>query len=51
MSPLTKEQNLLVKQRAPAWQIKIADFGLSKRIVEHNSSLRTQAGTPGMPSM
>ncbi|CAK1356379.1 unnamed protein product [Cercospora beticola] len=42
-----KPQNLLVVQGGPAWHVKIADFGLSKRLVEDLSSLRTVAGTAG----
>ncbi|GIZ41070.1 hypothetical protein CKM354_000438600 [Cercospora kikuchii] len=41
-----KPQNLLVVQTGPVWQIKIADFGLSKRVFEDLSSFCTAAGTP-----
>ncbi|KAK4555158.1 hypothetical protein LTR86_007924 [Recurvomyces mirabilis] len=41
-----KPQNLLVFNKAPRWHIKLADFGLSKRIVAEATSLRTSAGTP-----
>ncbi|PPJ60976.1 hypothetical protein CBER1_02014 [Cercospora berteroae] len=42
-----KPQNLLVYRPRPHWHIKIADFGLSKRVAESFSSLHTQAGTQG----
>ncbi|PPJ54314.1 hypothetical protein CBER1_06135 [Cercospora berteroae] len=42
-----KPQNLLVVQQGPAWRVKIADFGLSKRLIRDLSSLRTVAGTAG----
>ncbi|KAK4574843.1 hypothetical protein LTR86_001685 [Recurvomyces mirabilis] len=41
-----KPQNMLVFSKAPHRQIKLADFGLSKRIVENATFLRTDAGTP-----
>ncbi|KAK5631506.1 hypothetical protein RRF57_007220 [Xylaria bambusicola] len=39
-----KPQNILVLRDRPDWWVKIADFGLSKR-VEGNTALRTQVGT------
>ncbi|GIZ43255.1 hypothetical protein CKM354_000648700 [Cercospora kikuchii] len=42
-----KPQNLLVHRPRPQWQIKIADFGLSKRVAENLSSLHTHVGTQG----
>ncbi|PIA92755.1 Serine/threonine-protein kinase cds1 [Cercospora beticola] len=42
-----KPQNLIVCRPRPRWHIKIADFGLSKRVAESFSSLHTQAGTQG----
>lgn len=44
---LRLSQNLLVVACGPHWQVKIADFGLSKGIADQLSSLRTVAGTPG----
>ncbi|KAK3678205.1 hypothetical protein LTR78_002301 [Recurvomyces mirabilis] len=41
-----KPQNMLVFSKAPHWRIKLADFGLNKRIVENATFLRTDAGTP-----
>ncbi|KAI1421312.1 kinase-like domain-containing protein [Xylaria sp. FL1777] len=40
-----KPQNILVRRGRPEWWVKIADFGLSKRL-ESNTALRTQIGTP-----
>ncbi|KAF1826645.1 Pkinase-domain-containing protein, partial [Dissoconium aciculare CBS 342.82] len=42
-----KPQNLLIAQGGPQWKIKIADFGLSKRLTQDASSLRTVVGTAG----
>lgn len=39
-------QNLLVASQGPQWWVKIADFGISKRVVDEVTSLRTQVGTP-----
>ncbi|GIZ39637.1 hypothetical protein CKM354_000301200 [Cercospora kikuchii] len=42
-----KPANLLVVRTGPRWQVKITDFGLSKRIIRDLTSLRTQCGTQG----
>ncbi|SMQ44881.1 unnamed protein product [Zymoseptoria tritici ST99CH_3D7] len=42
-----KPANLLVYRKGPQWHVKIADFGLSKRLTESLSSLHTRAGTHG----
>jgi len=43
-----KPQNILVVRRGPAWWVKIADFGISKREIEGLAQLNsTQVGTPG----
>ncbi|KAK4962614.1 hypothetical protein LTR10_000241 [Elasticomyces elasticus] len=42
-----KPANLLVFSSGPRWHVKIADFGLSKRVLTDLTSLRTNAGTQG----
>ncbi|KAK5702478.1 Serine/threonine-protein kinase H1 [Elasticomyces elasticus] len=42
-----KPANLLVFSIGPRWHVKIADFGLSKRVLTDLTSLRTNAGTQG----
>ncbi|KAK3617640.1 hypothetical protein LTR56_025152 [Elasticomyces elasticus] len=42
-----KPANLLVFSTGPQWHVKIADFGLSKRVLTDLTSLRTNAGTQG----
>ncbi|KAH7131079.1 kinase-like domain-containing protein [Dactylonectria macrodidyma] len=43
-----KPGNILVFQKGPAWWVKIADFGISKRGVEASTVLRTmEIGTRG----
>ncbi|KAK4893277.1 Serine/threonine-protein kinase H1 [Elasticomyces elasticus] len=42
-----KPANLLVFSMGPRWHIKIADFGLSKRVLTDTTALRTNAGTYG----
>ncbi|KAK0622561.1 kinase-like domain-containing protein [Immersiella caudata] len=39
-----KPQNILVRQSHPRWVVKIADFGISKRITD-TTHLRTETGT------
>lgn len=41
------EKNILIASSAPAWQVKIADFGISKRAVQGGTQLRTMNGTMG----
>ncbi|KAE9363175.1 kinase-like protein [Stipitochalara longipes BDJ] len=40
-----KPQNILVAQKSPNWWVKLADFGLSKKIQAGLTALRTSAGT------
>ncbi|KAK3633951.1 hypothetical protein LTR56_015561 [Elasticomyces elasticus] len=47
LKPSVQHQNLLVFATGPHWHVKIADFGLSKRVLGDASSLRTHAGTLG----
>ncbi|KAK3625664.1 Serine/threonine-protein kinase H1 [Elasticomyces elasticus] len=42
-----KPANLLVFSSGPQWHVKIADFGLSKRVLTDLTALRTNAGTQG----
>lgn len=43
-----KPSNILIFQKGPAWWVKIADFGISKRGVEASTALRTlEIGTRG----
>ncbi|KAH6962015.1 kinase-like domain-containing protein [Ilyonectria sp. MPI-CAGE-AT-0026] len=43
-----KPSNILIFQKGPAWWVKIADFGISKRGVETSTALRTmEIGTRG----
>ncbi|KAK3631484.1 hypothetical protein LTR56_016848 [Elasticomyces elasticus] len=42
-----KPANLLVFSSGPRWHVKIADFGLSKRVLSDLTALRTNAGTQG----
>ncbi|KAH8682605.1 hypothetical protein BX600DRAFT_492614 [Xylariales sp. PMI_506] len=42
-----KPGNILVSQPSPDWWVKIGDFGISKRVVEENTALRTMVGTKG----
>ncbi|KAK6442157.1 hypothetical protein LTR95_001598 [Oleoguttula sp. CCFEE 5521] len=42
-----KPANLLVFREGPQWQVKIADFGLSKQLKSHASAPSTGAGTFG----
>ncbi|KAK5702174.1 Serine/threonine-protein kinase H1 [Elasticomyces elasticus] len=42
-----KPANLLVFSSGPQWHVKIADFGLSKRVLTDTTALRTNAGTQG----
>ena len=40
-------QNVLVVHTGPDyWWVKIADFGISKRVIDGHTALRTQMGTP-----
>ena len=39
-------QNILVVYKKPDWWVKIADFGITKRVREEHSALRTLTGTP-----
>lgn len=41
-----KPQNILVRHRDPVW-VKISDFGISKRVLDGQTELRTRAGTEG----
>lgn len=41
-----KPQNILVLHRDPVW-VKISDFGISKRVLDGQTELRTRAGTEG----
>ncbi|KAF3936768.1 Obscurin [Dactylella cylindrospora] len=42
-----KPQNVLVFKDRPSWWVKIADFGISKRVEDQErTALRTQIGTP-----
>ncbi|XHF99542.1 hypothetical protein AWENTII_003041 [Aspergillus wentii] len=41
-----KPQNILVLQKDPIW-VKISDFGISKRVLDGQTELRTRAGTEG----
>ena len=36
----------MVKCKGPDWWVKIADFGISKHVIEENTALRTLVGTP-----
>ena len=40
-----KPANIFVVQKDPKWWVKIGDFGISKRIQNQDTSLRTFAGT------
>ena len=40
-----KPANIFVVQKAPRWWVKIGDFGISKRIQNQDTSLRTFTGT------
>ncbi|KAF3021955.1 hypothetical protein E8E14_009683 [Neopestalotiopsis sp. 37M] len=42
-----KPSNILVLHPSPDWWIKIGDFGISKRVEEGLTSLRTMVGTRG----
>ncbi|GIZ41066.1 hypothetical protein CKM354_000438200 [Cercospora kikuchii] len=42
-----KPANILVAARGPNWVVKIADFGLSKRVVDDETMFRTVLGTRG----
>ncbi|KAK0621044.1 kinase-like domain-containing protein [Immersiella caudata] len=42
-----KPHNILIASTAPSWQVKIADFGISKRAVQGGTQLRTMNGTMG----
>jgi serine/threonine protein kinase len=39
-------QNVFVMSTSPQWWVKIADFGISKRINSDQTALRTRIGTP-----
>ncbi|PVH83037.1 kinase-like protein [Cadophora sp. DSE1049] len=41
-----KPENIFVVQSAPRWWVKIGDFGISKRISNHDTALHTATGTP-----
>ncbi|XTI95272.1 WD40 repeat-like protein [Cenococcum geophilum] len=44
-----KPQNIFVVQKPPQserWWVKIGDFGISKRVQNEDTALRTQTGTP-----
>ncbi|KAJ5768902.1 kinase-like protein [Penicillium odoratum] len=41
-----KPQNILVQQKDPIW-VKIADFGISKRVLDGETDLRSRVGTEG----
>jgi serine/threonine protein kinase len=40
-------QDILVQSGGPDWWVKIGDFGISKRVGEGLTALRTFSGTPG----
>jgi serine/threonine protein kinase len=40
-------QNILIASTSPWWQVKIADFGISKQVAEGTARTRTMAGTMG----
>ncbi|KAI9772339.1 MAG: hypothetical protein M1840_001088 [Geoglossum simile] len=42
-----KPANILVQSGGPDWWVKIGDFGISKRVGEGLTALRTFSGTPG----
>ncbi|KAM7216897.1 putative serine/threonine-protein kinase [Rhypophila decipiens] len=42
-----KPHNILIASTTPSWQVKIADFGISKRAVQGGTQLRTMNGTMG----
>jgi serine/threonine protein kinase len=39
-------QNIFVVQRLPNWWVKIGDFGITKRVSNNDTALRTATGTP-----
>ncbi|RFU24744.1 hypothetical protein B7463_g11592, partial [Scytalidium lignicola] len=41
-----KPQNIFVVQKSPNWWVKIGDFGISKRVANNETALRTNTGTP-----
>ncbi|KAH8807573.1 kinase-like domain-containing protein, partial [Xylogone sp. PMI_703] len=41
-----KPQNVFVVQKSPQWWVKIGDFGISKRVANNDTALRTSTGTP-----
>ncbi|GAM44149.1 HET-s/LopB domain protein [Talaromyces pinophilus] len=42
-----KPANIFVVKKGPDWWVKIGDFGISKRVHDGTTSLRTLIGTPG----
>ena len=42
-----KPQNIFVMQKRPEWWVKIGDFGISKRVQNDDTSLKTEIGTRG----
>ncbi|KAJ5820546.1 hypothetical protein N7474_006137 [Penicillium riverlandense] len=42
-----KPANIFVVRKGPDWWVKIGDFGISKRVNDGSTSLRTAVGTPG----
>lgn len=42
-----RQQNILVSWPSPQWIVKIGDFGISKRVEEGDTALRTLIGTEG----
>ncbi|KAJ5820542.1 hypothetical protein N7474_006133 [Penicillium riverlandense] len=42
-----KPANIFVVRSSPNWWVKIGDFGISKRVNDESTFLRTAVGTPG----
>lgn len=40
-----KPQNIFIVSRSPSWNVRIGDFGISKRVQENETALRTMTGT------